>query len=112
MFKNIVINPISILVFIIVLLSILFFETYPPYYIYYIETNEPPSNFIDGVLDGFLFTYNSIVMLFKSGVNVYDVHNNGIYYNLGYVLGNAGFWVRIRQMFYATISIKKEKNDQ
>jgi hypothetical protein len=51
-------------------------------------------------------------MLFKSGVNVYDVHNNGIYYNLGYVLGNAGFWVRIRQMFYATISIKKEKNDQ
>jgi hypothetical protein len=40
-----------------------------------------------GVWHGFIAPFVFVVSLFKSGLNIYEVHNNGPWYNFGYLFG-------------------------
>lgn len=40
-----------------------------------------------GLWHGFIAFFAFIVSLFKESVGVYEVHNNGTWYNLGFILG-------------------------
>jgi hypothetical protein len=45
-----------------------------------------------GIWQGFIAPFVFVVSLFKSNLNIYEVHNNGAWYNLGYLLGLACFF--------------------
>ena len=45
-----------------------------------------------GLWHGMILPISFIVSLFRDGVNVYEVHNNGGWYNLGFLLGAAIVW--------------------
>jgi len=45
------------------------------------------AGFWRGLWHGFILLFTFIVSLFKDTVTVYEVHNNGNWYNLGYLLG-------------------------
>src|ERR671925_335116 len=45
-----------------------------------------------GVWHGFIAPFVLVVSLFKSNLCVYEVHNNGAWYNLGYLFGLACFF--------------------
>ena len=40
-----------------------------------------------GVWQGFIAPFVFVISLFKSGLNIYEVHNNGAWYNFGYLFG-------------------------
>jgi hypothetical protein len=40
-----------------------------------------------GLWQGFIAPFVFVVSLFKSGFNIYEVHNNGAWYNFGYLFG-------------------------
>jgi len=45
-----------------------------------------------GLWQGFIAPFVFVVSLFKSDFNIYEVHNNGAWYNFGYLFGLAGFF--------------------
>jgi hypothetical protein len=45
------------------------------------------AGFWQGLWQGFIILFSFIVSLFNKGVGIYEVHNNGGWYNFGYVLG-------------------------
>jgi hypothetical protein len=45
------------------------------------------AGFWHGLWHGFIALFTSIVSLFADRVQVYDVHNNGNWYDLGFLLG-------------------------
>jgi len=45
-----------------------------------------------GLWHGFIAPFVLLVSLFRSNLNIYDVHNNGLWYNFGYLLGTACFF--------------------
>ena len=45
-----------------------------------------------GLWHGFIAPFVLLVSLFKSNLTIYDVHNNGLWYNFGYLLGAACFF--------------------
>jgi hypothetical protein len=45
------------------------------------------SGFWAGLWHGVIMPIAFVVSLFSDSVNIYDVHNNGGWYNLGFVLG-------------------------
>ncbi len=54
--------------------------------------NVPPpggsvANFWTGLWQGFIAPVTFIISLFRSDVNFYEVHNDGIPYNVGFVIG-------------------------
>jgi hypothetical protein len=44
-----------------------------------------------GIWHGFIAPVAFVVSLFRSNVGIYDAHNNGAWYNLGYLFGLACF---------------------
>jgi len=44
-----------------------------------------------GVWQGFIAPFVFVASLFKSNLNIYEVHNNGAWYNFGYLFGLACF---------------------
>ena len=50
------------------------------------------SGFWLGLWQGFIALFVYVVSLFKSDLSIYEVHNNGAWYNLGYLLGLACFF--------------------
>lgn len=40
-----------------------------------------------GLWHGFISLFSFIVSLFSDNVSIYEVHNNGNWYNLGFILG-------------------------
>ena len=42
-----------------------------------------------GLWQGFVAPFVFVVSLFKSSVGIYEVHNNGAWYNFGYLFGLA-----------------------
>jgi len=46
-----------------------------------------PAGFLPGIWHGFILVFTFIASLFTDTVGVYEVHNTGWPYNLGYVLG-------------------------
>ena len=48
---------------------------------------ENPAGFWLGLWHGFIVPFAFIVSWFKSSVGIYEVYNNGFWYNLGFVIG-------------------------
>lgn len=48
------------------------------------------AGFWRGLLHGSMVLINSVVSLFRQDVHIYEVHNNGAWYNLGFLLGVMG----------------------
>ena len=51
------------------------------------ESAEKPAGFWRGVWHGMIILFAFVVSLFKSSVGIYEVHNTGWSYNLGFLLG-------------------------
>jgi hypothetical protein len=45
-----------------------------------------------GMWQGFIAPFVFVISLFKSDQNVYEIHNNGAWYNLGFLFGLACFF--------------------
>ncbi len=45
-----------------------------------------------GLWQGFIAPFVFVVSLFKGDLNIYEVHNNGAWYNFGYLFGLACFF--------------------
>ena len=45
-----------------------------------------------GLWQGFIAPFVFLASLFKSNLNIYEVHNNGAWYNFGYLVGVACFF--------------------
>jgi uncharacterized spore protein YtfJ len=45
-----------------------------------------------GLWHGFILPFAFIVSLFNDKVTIYEVHNNGTWYNLGFLMGAAMIW--------------------
>jgi hypothetical protein len=45
-----------------------------------------------GVWQGFIAPFVFVASLFTSNLNIYEVHNNGAWYNFGYLFGVACFF--------------------
>ena len=45
-----------------------------------------------GLWHGFIAPFVFVISLFKPGLNIYEVHNNGAWYNFGYLFGLACFF--------------------
>lgn len=52
-----------------------------------VPEEEEPARFLNGLWHGFITPFAFIVSLFNKSVNVYEVHNNGGWYNFGFVIG-------------------------
>ncbi len=50
-------------------------------------TVESPAGFWQGLWHGMISVIALIVGLFKDGVGVYEIHNNGAWYDFGFLLG-------------------------
>ena len=50
------------------------------------------AGFWQGLWQGFIAPFVFVVSLFKSDLNIYEVHNNGAWYNFGYLFGLACFF--------------------
>jgi hypothetical protein len=50
------------------------------------------AGFWQGLWHGFILLFTFIVSLFNHNVGIYEIHNNGGWYNFGYVLGVMIFW--------------------
>ena len=51
-----------------------------------------PAGFLLGLWHGFISLFTFIVSLFNDNVNVYEVHNNGGWYNFGFLIGVSAFF--------------------
>ena len=45
-----------------------------------------------GLWHGFIAPFVFLVSLFKSNLNIYEIHNNGAWYNFGFLFGLACFF--------------------
>jgi TRAP-type C4-dicarboxylate transport system permease small subunit len=45
-----------------------------------------------GVWQGFIAPFVFVASLFRANLNIYEVHNNGAWYNFGYLFGVACFF--------------------
>lgn len=52
-----------------------------------------PSGFLNGLLQGFISPITLIISWFSDSVEMYDINNNGGWYDLGFALG-AGIILR------------------
>ena len=48
------------------------------------------AGFFVGLWHGFIMPFAFVASLFLENVSIYEVHNNGVWYNLGYFIGLAG----------------------
>ncbi len=51
----------------------------------------PPAGFLLGLWHGLIIWVTFVVSLFDHDVSIYEVHNSGWTYNLGFLRGAAGF---------------------
>ena len=51
-----------------------------------------PAGFWQGLWHGFISPIAFIVSLFKHDVGIYEIHNNGAWYNFGFVAGASMFF--------------------
>ena len=54
--------------------------------------HEMVAGFWLGLWQGFIAPFVFVASLFKSNLNIYEVHNNGTWYNFGYLFGLACFF--------------------
>jgi hypothetical protein len=53
---------------------------------------DSPAGFLLGLWHGFTVLFTFVVSLFSDSVGVYEVHNTGWPYNLGYLIGVMAFF--------------------
>ena len=54
--------------------------------------HEVVAGFWLGLWQGFIAPFVFVASLFKGNLNIYEVHNNGAWYNFGYLFGLACFF--------------------
>lgn len=52
-----------------------------------VETGEDPAGFLLGLWHGIIILVTFVISLFTDNVSIYEVANNGNWYDFGYVLG-------------------------
>ncbi|GAB4253479.1 MAG: hypothetical protein Kow00129_14520 [Thermoleophilia bacterium] len=50
------------------------------------------AGFWSGLWHGFIILFTFVISLFRDDVTIYEVANNGSWYNFGYLLGVMLFW--------------------
>ena len=50
------------------------------------------AGFLTGLWHGFISLFTFILSLFSDNIRMYEVHNNGNWYNFGYLLGVMSFF--------------------
>ena len=50
------------------------------------------AGFWQGLWHGFISFFTFIISLFNDNVSVYEVHNNGVWYNFGFIFGIMMFY--------------------
>ena len=50
------------------------------------------AGFLTGLWHGFISLFTFILSLFSDSISMYEVHNNGNWYNFGYLLGVMSFF--------------------
>ena len=55
-------------------------------------TDHDAAGFWLGLWQGFIAAFVFVASLFKSNLGIYEVHNNGAWYNFGYLFGLACFF--------------------
>ena len=50
----------------------------------------PPAGFFAGIWHGMIVVFALVVSFFADGVGIYEIHNTGFAYDLGFVLGAMG----------------------
>ena len=56
------------------------------------STHDGVAGFWFGLWQGFIAPFGFVASLFKSGVSIHEVRNNGAWYNFGYLFGLACFF--------------------
>lgn len=56
------------------------------------EGGADPAGFFTGIWHGFTLLFTFVISLFSDSVGIYEVHNTGNMYNLGYLLGVLAFF--------------------
>jgi uncharacterized membrane protein HdeD (DUF308 family) len=51
------------------------------------STTGDTAGFLQGIVQGFIIIFAFIVSLFDPTVGIYEVHNDGTAYNIGFVIG-------------------------
>jgi hypothetical protein len=54
------------------------------------DSADKPAGFWRGLWHGIIAVIAFIVSWFKPSVSIYEVHNNGFWYNLGFLIGISG----------------------
>ncbi|MBC8319832.1 MAG: hypothetical protein H8E34_03820 [Bacteroidetes bacterium] len=54
--------------------------------------NEQTAGFLMGLWHGFISLFTFIISLFSDNVGIYEVNNNGGWYNFGFILGISIFY--------------------
>ncbi len=57
-----------------------------------VEAGGNPAGFWLGLWHGFTLLFTFIISLFSDSVGVYEAHNSGSWYNLGFVIGAMAFF--------------------
>ncbi len=55
------------------------------------NANGDVAGFLMGLWHGFIALFSFVASLFLDGISVYEVHNNGGWYNFGFLLGVGAF---------------------
>ncbi|MDC7125038.1 MAG: hypothetical protein PQJ46_05695 [Spirochaetales bacterium] len=55
-------------------------------------TIEKPAGFLLGIWHGFISLFTFIISLFNKNMNVYEIYNNGGWYNFGFIIGISLFY--------------------
>ena len=53
---------------------------------------DKPAGFLLGIWHGFIALFTFIISLFTDKVNLYEVYNNGGWYNFGFIIGASIFF--------------------
>ncbi len=66
------------------------------------------AGFWKGLWHGFISLFTFIFSLFRDNVNIYEVHNNGGWYNFGFILGVITFYGGSKEGHTKACSKKKD----
>jgi hypothetical protein len=53
---------------------------------------DKPAGFLLGLWHGFISLFTFIISIFSDKINVYEVYNNGGWYNFGFIIGISVFY--------------------
>lgn len=82
----------TVLVLVLLLLNILAGCAPGPNHSKAMATDHDAAGFWLGLWQGFIAAFVFVASLFKSNLGIYEVHNNGGWYNFGYLFGLACFF--------------------